>query len=101
MTRGGIEYNFQLTPFIATKNDIIFYFSSNKNVERFLKTCDEKHIFLNESLSNRFNVNINSIELALIVNYTNIEKRGFRIRYNDKDYDSLGSIIFEIKLKGD
>ena len=80
MTRGGIEYDFRISPFTVETENYIFVFSSSLHAEKFAEGKEENRQRINESLSNRFNVYIHAEELADFILYTMIEKRGYLVR---------------------
>ena len=65
-------------------NDLVFYFSSNFYKEKFIK----EHInFIRDEtmkLKIKFKCNIYCDEMILLLLYKKIEKRGFKVLYNDK-----------------
>ena len=89
LTRGGVAYDFENTPFnaqvIYNHHMCEFKFSNALNVERFLKKQEEHRNFINKSLSNRFNLNIQMDYLSDVVLYKKIEKRGFLIAVYDEN----------------
>lgn len=64
-------------------DDLIFYFSSNFYKEKFIK----EHInYIRDEtmkLKVKFKCNIYCDEMLLLLLYKKIEKRGFRVLYND------------------
>lgn len=79
LTRGGVCYDLNDTPFIAKINDTSYHFSSNYNLEKFLRLREEHQEKIQISLSKRFGIVVKQNLLADIVLYKSIEKRGFLI----------------------
>lgn len=80
MTRNGIEYDFEKSPFSVATEKYIFVFSSQLHAEKFSEELEENRQRINESLSNRFNFYIHAEELADFILYSRIEKRGYLVR---------------------
>lgn len=100
LTRGGVCYELKNTPFKETfiygDNKITFHFSSQYNLDSFLKRLKKNREKINESLSNRFNIYIEFNVLSDIKLYESIEKRGFLITDSNESYLCLNTI----KLSG-
>lgn len=79
MTRGGIEYNFKLSPFKVEEYGFIFVFSSELHAQKFREQLPERVDIINDSLSNRFNIFINAEIVAAFRLYVEIEQRGFLV----------------------
>ena len=79
LTRNGVCYNLQETPYKYENGKIILHFSSLKNMEKFHSRKTEERNKLYRSLYNRFKISINISILSDILLYTKIEKRGFFI----------------------
>lgn len=80
MTRGGIEYNFSVSPFTVETEKYTFVFSSQLHADKFREGLEENRQRINESLSNRFNIYIHAEEIADFILYSMIERRGYLIR---------------------
>lgn len=79
MTRNGIEYDFKKSPFKIRLHNLTFVFSSNLHLQKFKEKRTERNQRINESLSNRFNIYIESGLLSDLLLYSEIETRGFLI----------------------
>lgn len=95
LTRGGVAYNLELSPFnlvIEYKDEELEYiFSSNRNKEAFYNKFVENRIKISESLSKRFGFKIENDKLADLKLYSMIEKRGFLIK-GTEDFKCLDTI---------
>jgi len=95
MTRGGVEYNLNISPYrYTTDNGTTFVFSSNYHLDCFMKRQGENRNKINESLSNRFNYYVEFNFLADCVLYTQIEQRGFLILKDGENYPCQNIIKF-------
>lgn len=96
LTRNGIAYNFDISPYKTTvnySNDSITYtFSSELYKEKFLSKLDEHRNIINNSLSKRFGFDIINDKLSDIKLYSSTEKRGFLLEIGDKRYTCLNTI---------
>lgn len=86
MTRNGIVYNLNISPYRITLDDITFYFSSINHLEKFSEKLIENRNLIKYSLSKRFGFNVNITLLADIVLYSRVETRGFLITSNGRIY---------------
>lgn len=69
-------------------DNLKFYFSSLFYLDKFKRMYRE--FIKNETMKLRlkFKSNIDADELILILLYKNIEKRGFKVKYNEKELSS-------------
>jgi hypothetical protein len=93
MTRNGIVYKLELSPYSATIEGITYMFSSVNHMEKFLEKINENREIISYSLSKRFNVNINFGILSDIVLYAKIETRGFLIKHKGEIFSCKKDII--------
>lgn len=97
-TRKGIYLDIEESDYSLPYNDYLFYFSSIKNIERFLKLVeeqkDERNRILNKHMGTQ---NSDYTDFILFKFYKQVEKRGHRVYYKDvrcKKY--LNSVILAI-----
>lgn len=78
-------------------DNLTFYFSSllylNKFTDLYTSYIEDESFKLN----NKFNMNINAKKLFLLSLYKRIEKRGFRVIFNDKPLDKDVTLVLSIK----
>lgn len=74
------------SPYFIDKKGLRFYFSSNFNKERFVKSFDEYVKNENRKLINRYKVNIDLAQYMALSLYKKIEKRGFRVLHIKDGY---------------
>nr|UWD73942.1 MAG: late genes activator [Bacteriophage sp.] len=95
MTRGGVEYNLNISPYRYTADTgLTFVFSSKYHLDTFKNKQVENRNRLNESLSNRFNYYVEFNILADCVLYRQIEQRGFLILKDGENYPCQNIIKF-------
>ena len=79
ITRNGVVYDLNLSPFRYKNGDLIFVFSSQLHLDKYKKKMKENRDIINYSLSKRFNYTVDVSKLADVVLYRKIETRGFLI----------------------
>lgn len=79
ITRNGIVYDLNISSYRYTTNGLTYVFSSKLYLDNFKKKYEENRDIINYSLSKRFNMVVDVSQLADIVLYRKIEKRGFLI----------------------
>lgn len=93
----GICYNLKESPYTISTGDIVFYFSSEFYRQKFEEEADAHRLKISESLSNRFDLKLSFKNMADIVLYSKIEKRGFYLTYKGVEYNCKKNLI----LRGD
>lgn len=93
ITRNGIVYKLELSPYTATVEGVTYMFSSVNHLCKFMEKLDENREIISNSLSRRFGVAINFNVLYDIVVYSKIETRGFYIEYEGVPYTCKKDII--------
>ena len=93
MTRNGIVYKLELSPYKAIIEDVTYMFSSVNHLDKFMEKLNENRDTISYSLSKRFGVNVNLAILSDIVLYSKIETRGFLISYKGVFYSCKKDII--------
>lgn len=79
ITRNGVCYDLNISSYRHTVGNLTFVFSSQLHLNKFKEKVKENRDIINYSLTKRFNFHIDVSELADIVLYRKIEKRGFLI----------------------
>lgn len=102
LSRGGVTHNLQETPFIkkinyACNNYMIYCFSSQTYLNKFIERLEENRDKFHTSLSNRFGFEVKNDILCDIKLYSSIEKRGFYIRNHKEGFECPGNIILDGK----
>lgn len=93
MTRNGIVYKLELSPYKATVEGVTFMFSSVNHLEKFLEKLGENRELITYSLSKRFGFSVNLSILNDIVLYAKVETRGFLIEHKGVYYSCKKDII--------
>ena len=103
MTRGAnVEYNLNVSPYKVTINNVTFYFSSKSHLNKFLETRSDEINRISESLTKRFKIKINTVNLALLYAYIKIETRGFLIEINNEKITDVTALrVASGKIKKD
>lgn len=97
LTRHGIAYDLSTSPYKIRLKQCELRFSSEKNVERFLKKEKSERDRINASLSKRFGMQFNLDYIAFIDLYRHIENRGFYIILRNGE---VATCLEQIKLDG-
>ena len=96
LTRGGVAYNLDSSPFRYRMDYEDFYvtfiFSSELYMNKFITNSRKNRNKINTSLSNRFGFNVQFDLLSDIKLYTSIEKRGFLLYRDGERIECLSSI---------
>ena len=97
LTRNGICYNFDKTPYEVTitydnGQTIAYKFSSQNNIDRFNDKIKENRKKINDSLSKRFKFTIFEDIICDLKLYQTIETRGFLICSNGVFIECLDHI---------
>lgn len=100
-TKRGVYLNIDESPIKRTIYcgifDIDLYFTSEFYKKNFDDRLCEFIDNTNNSLYGRFKVAIDTTILSALRLYSNIEKRGFKVRYGGEVYKCLDDIMLTIK----
>lgn len=77
ITRGGIYHNLRESKYTVSNSEIVFYFSSEFYLNKFLKDYKKNRECYKKKIKHPLNTDI----LADIETYEDIEKRGFFARF--------------------
>ena len=94
ISRNGVCYNLGLSEYRTTHNGLTFVFSSQLHLDNFEARRKEHAERINESLSNRFNCEIDVEQLADVVLYRKIETRGFLIECREVNLACQNAVKF-------
>lgn len=102
LTKNGICYDLNKSPYKVKYNNITFYFSSVFYKQKFIDLIAENREKINNSISNRFVINVELNILADLVLYEKVEKRGYLIESDgekiwDKNIYQLNGIKMSTK----
>lgn len=97
LSRNNIAYNLYKTPHLLAvgyeDQNVIYHFSSELYMNKFVQRLDENRDSIKKSLSGRFGFSINCDSIADLRLYSSIEKRGFLISVNGEYVECLNNII--------
>lgn len=93
ISRNGVFYDFALSPYRVTMNDITFVFSSKLHLDNFINRLEENRESISLSLSNRFKTNVELNTLADLALYRKIETRGYMVLINNEVVKCPNNII--------
>ena len=79
ISRNGVVYDLEKSPFIYLENGMKYVFSSQLHLDKFKARKKENRDIINYSLTKRFKLNCDVSLIADIVLYRKIETRGFLI----------------------
>lgn len=97
LSRYGVCYTLEDSPFESRRNGWRFKFSSQKHKDRFDELAHVREDWLIDSLSRRFGVVFDAALLADLQLYSQVEKRGYLVYDGDgKEYGCSR----EIRLSG-
>lgn len=77
--KSPVHYSLEDSPYWTDFGDYVYKFSSIKHKEKFEREVHERILWLDDSLSRRFHLCINTGDLAAVQLYMQIEGRGFCI----------------------
>ena len=83
LSRNGICYDFSVSPYRCTVDNIVYVFSSQLHLDKFRDKLEDHRRTVYVSLTKRFGVGVDVSTLADIVLYNKIERRGFLIETED------------------
>lgn len=81
------------------KDGLLFYFSSEFNKQRFFNRVDDFIINETLKLNNKYKVRCNYSLILMLAFYKRIEKRGWRVEYEDGKILNEFNIIFASEFK--
>lgn len=94
LTKKGVCYKIEDSPYKYNNGSITFYFSSNFYLTKFMDEMQENRDNISFSLSNRFNIHIMMENFADCILYAKIEKRGFYLEDRNGVYRCLNKVKF-------
>ncbi len=98
LTPSGVAYNLDESPYYYRWRDYEFRFSSVYHKRRFIEQLNVKREWLNDSLSNRFKMDIKADILAVLQLYRQVETRGYLvIDAMGREYRTSESFIIRIE----
>lgn len=97
MTKNGVCYELNKSPFRYKVEGVEYVFSSLLYVNKFKERLHENRESINNSLSKRFGYDVSANFLCDMVLYKKIEKRGFLVIVNGVDLEWEKEIKIDLK----
>lgn len=102
LTRNGVCYRLNTSPFYEDYKGYRFYFSSETHRRNFHSKVRIKEDWLSDSLSRRFHFHVDASEIAVFQLYWQIESRGFYVvSETGKAYYSLRDVGMRTRMVED
>ena len=98
LTRSGVCYDLNETPYYERHAGITFYFSSMTHLRRFSSELEKKVAWITDGLERRFHCKLDMRELAAVHWYRQVETRGFHICYDEVDVYLIEDVKFEVTI---
>lgn len=92
MTRRGIEYNLEISPYTYKLENITYYFSSTIYRNNFIENYENNRKLIGDKLFKRYGLKIEYNEYFDLILYSIIEKRGFYIKVGDKPCQKVNNL---------
>lgn len=83
LTPQGVCYDLEDTPYVWEWRGVLWHFSSAPHMSKFRREVRKRELWLNDSLTRRFFVNVRVDFIADVQLYCQVESRGFYIVTND------------------
>lgn len=95
LTRNGICYKLEVSPYRITINELTLYFSSVRHTQKFTDEWENYVNKINDSLTKRFKLKFDLFYSPIIICYSKIETRGFYIKFKGVHIKCLDDIIIK------
>ena len=100
ISKNGVCYDIRNSPYTFEWRGICYFFSSENHRSKFIRGVRSKELWLDDSLSRRFECSVHLPILADIQLYTQVETRGFYIQTDDgAEYNTAPSVYVEANMK--
>lgn len=102
LTKNGICYDLDESPFVCSTPFLEYRFSSGKHLEKFRENAEKRKAWLNDSMSRRFHIDVDIEILAELQLYMQVETRGFYVSDGEKVWRNAENIrLSGLKVSGD
>lgn len=98
MTRRGIEYDLEKSPYICEVYGYTFHFSSKFYVEKFTVKLPEVEAMLSRFILSKFGLHVEPDGAAALLAYRRVETRGFLVSWQGNRYKSPEELRGKISL---
>ena len=92
LTKNGICYDLENSPFVCTTPFFEYRFSSGTHLRKFNGNVDLRKSWLNDSMSRRFHIDVDMEILAELQLYMQVETRGFYVSDGEKVWRNAENI---------
>ena len=87
MTRNGVEYRLEKSPYVHEINGIKLYFSSRPHLNKFIKIMPDYVLDMMNKFKERYGFSCYFETLFVLIAYARIETRGFYIEYEGRCFN--------------
>lgn len=94
ISRRGIYYNLEISPYCFYIEYITFYFSSKLHMKKFLDRFEDYCKCFRETFHQRTKIHYDNYQLIALLLYEKIETRGFYIEMKGEKYTCPNSLKF-------
>lgn len=102
LTRNGVCYNLQNSPYYTVTEHFTFYFSNVYHKRKFDGGLTAKREWLSDSLTRRFKLRMCADDLAALHYYRQVETRGFFVvDVYGREYRSIHAFEGDIVIEGE
>lgn len=98
MRIGNVYYELDKSEYVYKYRRFTFTFSSKPYIEKFKRMLNDYVNIENKKLEAKYLIHLESDEYFALSLYKKIEKRGFRVKFNDKYIDKNESFKISLSL---
>ena len=97
ITRNGVCYTIEHSPFYEEVDGYRFYFSSETHRRKFFEKARIRQNWLTDSLSRRFHFHLDASLVAIFQLYSQVESRGFYVvSERGEEFSCLEQLRFQL-----
>lgn len=96
MRLGKVYHDLDKSTYLFKYQRFTFVFSSKFYIEKFKKELSNYVVIEEEKLISKYQVNLEGTEYLALSLYKKIEKRGFKVYFNDKPIEKDQGFTFNI-----
>ena len=100
LTKNGVCYDLRESPYILEMDNFRLHFSSLSHKRKFSRDVHKTVLWLNDSLSRRFHMNVSLRPIAVLNLYRQVETRGFYVHdmWLEKVYERPEDVVVGVVL---
>lgn len=99
MTRNGVEYRLEKSPFVYEMHGVKFYFSSKPHLNKFVNFMPDYVLKMMEKFKERYGFECYFETLFMLMAYSKIETRGFCIEYEGRKFTCREQVALDGETK--